>query len=203
MNPADGVRRLPLAEMVVRHPNDGWKLAQPYPASAATERALAGLVRTLLPPPPAPRSAEIDHDITRHVLVMVQYMPPALRLGFLFLVRLLDWSPVWRFAGLSRLSRFDVERGSQVLQGIATSRFILLRLLMLAPKAMVLSTYFDRDEAHAVLGYEPKGFLRERITRRETVMREQPELFEDEAVMAARIQAGLETVAQPRAEVAE
>jgi hypothetical protein len=101
---------------------------------------------------------------------MIQYMPPTLRLGFLLLVRLLDLSPIWRFQAFSRLSGLDPAVGSKVLQGIATSRFMLLRLMMLGPKAVVLSTYFDQDEAHQVLGYEPKGFLRERIQRREQLL---------------------------------
>jgi hypothetical protein len=173
MSLAPEPRRLPLAEMVERHPNDGWRLCEPMKVSPASERALAGLVRALLPPPPAPRSLELDARVAQHVRVMLMYMPPTMRLGFLAIVRLLEWSPVWRFAALSRLSSLEPERGSKVLQGLTTSTFMLFRLLMLAPKAVVLSTYFDTDEAHRVLGYEPKGFLRERIVRREQLVAEE------------------------------
>jgi hypothetical protein len=181
MSEAKGIRRLPLAEgerpalteMVERHPNDGWRLCEPLTVSPATDRALHGLVRTLLPPPPAPRTAELDAHVARHVRVMLMYMPPTMRLGFLLIVRLLELSPIWRFAAFSRLSSMDPARGSEVLQGLTTSSFILFRLLMLAPKAVVLSTYFDTDEVHRVLGYEPKGFLRERIQRREQLVAEE------------------------------
>ena len=182
MSEAKGARRLPLAEMVERHPNDGWRLCEPLAVSAGTDRALNGLVRTLLPPLPAPRSEELDARVARHVRVMLMYMPPTMRLGFLAIVRLLDWAPVWRFVAFSRLSSMDPARGSKVLQGLTLSRFILFRLLMLAPKAVVLSTYFDTDEAHRALGYEPKGFLRERIQRREQLV------AEEEAALAQNAQ---------------
>jgi hypothetical protein len=182
MSEANGVRRLPLAhveerpalaDMVERHPNDGWRLCEPLTVSPATERALHGLVRALLPPPPAPRSPELDAHVARHVRVMLMYMPPTMRLGFLLIVRLLELAPIWRFAAFSRLSSLDPARGSKILQGLTTSSFMLFRLLMLAPKAVVLSTYFDTDEAHRALGYEPKGFLRERIARREQLVAEE------------------------------
>ena len=173
MTELNGARRLPLAQMVERHPDDGWRLCEPLTVSVATERALEGLVAALLPPPPAPRSAELDAHVARHVRVMLMYMPPTMRLGFLLIVRLLDLSPIWRFAAFSRLSSLDPARASKVLQGLTTSRLMIFRLLMLAPKAVVLSTYFDTDEAHRVLGYEPKGFLRERIQRREQLMAEE------------------------------
>ena len=104
MTELNGARRLPLAQMVERHPDDGWRLCEPLTVSVATRRALAGLVAALLPPPPAPRSAELDAHVARHVRVMLMYMPPTMRLGFLLIVRLLDLSPIWRFAAFSRLS---------------------------------------------------------------------------------------------------
>lgn len=173
MSETQEARRLPLAKMVERHPDDGWKLAVPVTLSRGTLRAFEGLVAALLPPPPAPRSAEIDSRVSTHVRSMLQYMPTPLRLGFLLIVRLLDLSPIWRFAAFSRLSSLPPDEGSRILQGIATSRFMLFRLMMLAPKAMVLSTYFDQDEVHACLNYEPKSFLRERIARREQLLAEE------------------------------
>jgi CHASE2 domain-containing sensor protein len=170
-------RPLPLAQMVERHPNDGWKLAEPLPMSAASERALEGVVRALLPPRPAPRTLELDRRVTQHVRRMLRYMLPPLALGFVLLIRLLDLAPLWRFQAFSRLSKLEPAEGSKILQGIATSRFMLVRLMMLGPKAVVLSTYFDQDECHKVLDYEPKGFLRERIQRRETLMAEERQLF--------------------------
>lgn len=170
MTEIPGGRRLPLADMVERHPKDGWTLAEPLPMSAASVRALEGIVRALLPSRPAPRTAEIEQRVATHVRRMLQYMPPALRVGFVLLLRLLDWSPVWRLQAFGRISTLEPQVGGKILAGVAASRFMLLRLMMLAPKAVVMSTYYDQDEVHRELGYEPKGFMRERIVRREQLL---------------------------------
>jgi hypothetical protein len=170
-------RSLPISQMVERHPDDGWKLAEPIAMSKASERALDGVVQALLPPRPAPRTLELDRRVTQHVRRMLRYMLPPLALGFIVLVRLLELSPIWRLQAFKRLSSLEPAAASKILQGIATSRFMLLRLMMLGPKAVVLSTYFDQDECHQVLNYEPKGFLRERIQRREVLVAEERVLF--------------------------
>ncbi|MFT3926136.1 MAG: hypothetical protein QM778_26565 [Myxococcales bacterium] len=163
----------PVARTVERHPQDGWCLADPAPLSAASERALKSVVWALLPPPPAPRPADIEARVERQVRCMMQYMPPALRLGFVLLVRLLAWAPVWRFHAFKRLSSLPQAEASRVLAGIALSRVLPLRMMMLAPKAIVLSAYFDQDEVHAVLDYEPRAFIRERNLRREEILAEE------------------------------
>jgi hypothetical protein len=158
---------------VARHPQDGWTLADPAPLSRASERALHHLVWALLPPPPAPRPADIEARVERQVRCMMQYMPATLRFGFVLLLRLLNLSPLWRFRALKRLGGLSQEQASDVLTGIATSRLMPLRLLMLAPKAIVLSAYFDQDEVHAALDYEPRAFIRERtLERQEWLARE-------------------------------
>jgi hypothetical protein len=139
--------------------------------SRRSERALLSVANALLPPPPAPRSPELDERVTSHARVMLQYMPRVTALALLFFVRLLDWAPVWRFVALKRLRSLSPARASAVLSGIANSRLLLVRLLLQGPKALVLTTYFDQDEVHRALDYEPKGFLRERIARRDTLLR--------------------------------
>jgi hypothetical protein len=42
--------------------------------------------------------------------------------------------------------------------------------MLLAPKACILSTYFDQDEVHRALGYDPKAFMRERVERRRALL---------------------------------
>jgi hypothetical protein len=153
-----------------RHPQDGWSLADPVKLSSGSERALGGVVRALLPPPPAPRPADIEARVTTHVRVMLQYMPAALRLGFILMMHLLEWSPLWRFSAFSKLSKLPAERGSRILAGIASSRLAPLRMMMLAPKAIVLSAYFDQDEVHAALDYEPRSFIQGRIARRNELL---------------------------------
>ncbi len=168
----------PRAKLVERHPDDGWCLADPAPLSRASERALSALVWALLPPPPAPRPADIEARVARQVRIMMQYMPGALRLGFVLLLHLLYWSPIWRCKAFSRLDKLSQAEASDTLSGIAMSRVLPIRLTMLAPKAIVLSAYFDQDEVHQVLDYEPRAFIRERTERRAALLKEQAELHQ-------------------------
>jgi hypothetical protein len=164
--PLRNPRRLPQVHTVMRHPQDGWCMADPAPLSRASQRALRGVIRALLPPPPAPRPADIETRVEDQVRRMMQYMPRALRLGFVLLLHLLDWSPLWRLRGLSRLSRAPVERASAVFAGLAQSRLLPIRMMTLAPKALVLSAYFDQDEVHRALDYDPLPFFHEGIAKR-------------------------------------
>jgi hypothetical protein len=172
MSPDNALHRLPVVGegQCERHPRDGWVLAEPFPMSKATERALFGLVEALLPPAPAPRPAGIEARVVRHVRRMLAYMPRAMRFGLQVLVHILDWSPVWRLRSFSRVQTLDPQVGSRLLSEVAQSRFLPIRLLMLAPKAVVLSTYYDQDEVHAALGYAPRAFLLERMARRDTLL---------------------------------
>lgn len=158
--------------LVERHPQDGWCLADPAQLSRGSERAVRGVVWALLPPAPAPRPQDIEERVTRQVRCMMQYMPPALRLGFVVLMRALFWAPLWRLRGFGPLSRLSQREASKTLASVAQSRFFPLRLMMLAPKAIVLSAYFDQDEIHAALDYEPRAFIRERIERRAELLLE-------------------------------
>ncbi len=170
--PAQQHHEAPRAPLVERHPQDGWCLADPVPLSRASERALQTVVWALLPPAPAPRPADIEARVARQVRRMMQYMPAALRLGFVLLLHALFWSPIWRFRALSRLSKLTHTEASYTLACVAQSRLMPLRLMMLAPKAIVLSAYFDQDEIHAALDYEPRAFIRERTERRMALLEE-------------------------------
>jgi hypothetical protein len=160
-----------LSQRCERHPQDGFRLAQPLAVSTRTERAMAAVARALLPPAPAPRSTELDARVLRHTRVMLQYMPVGARVAILFFFRVLAWAPLWRGVACARLCALTPERASSVLAGIASSRLWPLRLLLQGPKALILTTYFDQDEVHRAIGYEPKGFLRERIARRSQLLK--------------------------------
>lgn len=164
--------RLPVisGELAERHPQDGWIFADPVALSPASERALHGLVLALLPPPPAPRPEGMEARIEQHVRRMLAYLTPALRVGFVLLTHVLDWSPLWRFASFKPVHSLPPEKASAILAGVATSRLLPIRLMMLAPKALILSTYYDQDEVHRVLDYAPQAFMQERILYRETLL---------------------------------
>jgi hypothetical protein len=149
---------------------DGWQLAEPLPLGKASRSALLGLVEALLPPPPAPRTVGIEDQVATHVRRMLQYMPPALRWGFVLLVHVIDWSPLWRGRGMKPLHALSAAQASDHIKALAESRLAPLRLMLLAPKACILSTYFDQDAVHEALSYDPKAFMRERVERRRALL---------------------------------
>jgi hypothetical protein len=69
----------------------------------------------------------------------------------------------------------EPQQASEILRDMEHSRWMLVRLLLLAPKAMCLSTYFDQQEVHDAMGYEPRGVVQDRIRRREQWMQEEPD----------------------------
>jgi hypothetical protein len=151
-----------------RHPDDGWRLAEPWPLGKASRRRLRALVAALLPPPPAPRPADIEDRIVEHMLRVMRYFPRVMAaVGFPLLLFVLEWAPLWYRLRPRRLSALPVADASALLARLATSRFEPLRLLLLAPKALVLSTYFDQDEVHRALDYEPRAFYGDRRALRE------------------------------------
>lgn len=153
-----------------RHPDDGWKLAEPMAVGRATERVARAIVRALLPPPPAPSAPDMEDRVFRHMCVMLQYMEPFAARGFLFLLHFLNWSPLWRFRGLRPLTALPSERAAAILQEMVHSRVLLIRMMMLGPKGLILSTYFDQDVVHEALDYEPRGFMKERIALRRRLL---------------------------------
>ena len=155
---------------VDRHHDDGWRQADPIPMGRSTERVTRAMIRALLPPPPAPTTADMEDVVYRHLRVMLRYMPPFAATGFVLLLHLLDWSPLWRFQSLRRLSSLPRERAAAVLKGIAESRLLPLRMMMIGPKGLILSTYFDQDAVNRHLGWEARDFTRQRIALRQRLL---------------------------------
>lgn len=160
-----------LAQTLERHPQDGWIMAEPWPMGPATIQALRGVITALLPPPPAPWPDDIVPRVERHVRLLLRYMYPLTATGFGLIVHVLDYAPLWRFEALSRLHKLPRERADQVLEGLASSRFMLFRQLMMAVRGAVLSTYFDQDEVQAAIGYQPLPFMYGRIDLRRRLLR--------------------------------
>ncbi len=147
---------------LARHPGDHW-LAAPQRFDRPTERALRGVIRALLPPPPAPRPADIEDRLVAHMGMMLQYQLPAAALGMRVLLHILEHSPRWRLHSAQTLSDLDPARGSAVLEGLSSSRLLTLRMLTLPVKAILLSGYFDQDEVHAAMDYAPRPFMHSRM----------------------------------------
>ena len=151
--------------MLERHPDDGWTLADPRAVSARTERVLACLADAILPG--SPREPDTVDAVVRHALVSLQYMPGSSARTFLWGMRLLNWTPLWRFRGLRplvRLSRADVRAH---LRAVMSNRWLPVRLLMYGPLGLFMSTYFDQSYAHEAIDYDPAPFVQARVSLRE------------------------------------
>jgi hypothetical protein len=168
-------KKLPIADVskpgdARRHPDDGYPIADPYPVDAKTERAVRSLMRVLLPERDAPRSADLDERVYHQMLIGLMYMPSQSAKGILAVFRMLEWAPVWRLKGRKPLSELPRDEASAILSEIASSPLLPVRLLMLAPKALIFSAYFDQDEVHRALDYDPISFTRERIALRQRIL---------------------------------
>ncbi|MDH5490703.1 MAG: hypothetical protein OEY14_01890 [Myxococcales bacterium] len=152
-----------------RHPDDGWEIAEPFPLDPRSRRALGALIDALLPE--GPRTAGSEEEIALHVRRMMRYMPLTTALGLVASLHLLEWSPLWRLRGIRPLSGGARGRATRLLRELSHSRLVPIRTLVLGPRALVLSTFYDRDEVHAALEYEPRAFIRERIALRERLAR--------------------------------
>ena len=168
----DTKKRGPSLSLVTgrRHPGDGWALADPYPMGGATRRALRGLIRALCPPPPGPQLPDLEDRIEIHVRRMLMYMVPIVALGFSISVHLLDWSPVWRFSAARRLQHLDRDRAEDVLRELGESQAPLVRTMILGIRGLVLSTFYDQDEVHAAMSWEPLPFINERVQLRQRLL---------------------------------
>jgi hypothetical protein len=160
----------PPARISGREPDDGWTLADPWPMGPVTRDALHGIIRALCPRPPAPWSEEIAARIELGVRVFLRYLPPVMGLGFGPMLILLDWSPLWRLRGVSPLHRWERAAAAEHMQRLANSRFKPIRLMIMAARAAVLSVYYDQDEVHAAMGYDPLPFLQGRADLRRRLM---------------------------------
>ncbi len=151
---------------VVRHPHDGWVMADAYPMGAFTRRALDGLTRAICPPPPAPQLEHLEARVAEQVQRMLRYMRPVVAFGFCAAVLVLDWAPLWRLASWRRVQSLDARRSADILFEIGTSKLPGLRLLTLGVRGMILSVYFDQDEVHEAMRYAPVPFIEQRIALR-------------------------------------
>jgi len=64
---------------------------------------------------------------------------------------------------------------SKFADELGTSPGRAMRLLLLGVKGIILSAYFDQDEVHRVLGYDPIPFMESRVgLRRRLLAGERP-----------------------------
>lgn len=150
--------------MLERHPEDGWTLAEPRPVSSRMRRVMTSLIDAVLPA--EPRETDTVDAVADHALVTLQYMPRSSAWSFLWGMRLLNWSPLWRFRGIRPLTGLSRNVVRRHLRSVMESRFLLVRLLMYGPLGLFMSTYFDQDVAHRAIDYDPVPFVDSRIAMR-------------------------------------
>jgi hypothetical protein len=149
-----------------RHPRDGWRLAEPYPLGKGARRALLALIEALCPPSPAPRSADLTLRVETGARCLLRYMHPLVSRGLALGLLLIDWLPILTFASRFRMHRLEGRRTRSLFTRWAKSPIAALRLLVQGTRSLILSVYFDQDEVHAALNYDPVGYQRGRIRLR-------------------------------------
>jgi hypothetical protein len=149
-----------------RHPNDGWRLADPYPLGVAARRSLRALIDALCPQAPAPRSPDLEDRVELGARRLLAYMHPLVARALAVGLVLLDWLPLLTFRFARSLHRLPRASASMLLAGWAKSRVKALRLLIQGVRSLVLSVYFDQSEVHAAIGYAPAPFISERMRLR-------------------------------------
>lgn len=166
-------KRLPVAQArapLARHPDDGFVLADPYPVGTTTRRALRALITVLIPGAPAPSTPDMVDRIELCVRRFMAYMHPLSARALVLCILLLDCAPLYLFRGFRRLYALERRRASRLLSEMVHGRYAFLRTLVVAIRGLVFSAYFDQDEVHRAIGYEPLPFLRERILRRRLLL---------------------------------
>lgn len=174
--------------LVVRHAQDAWVAADPYPLGRAGRRAMRSVIRLMCPPAPAPSVEPMMERVETHILRLLRYMPRVVSWGVRASFVLLDHAPRLMLSSHRRLSGLSPEAGSRILGRLASSRFGPIREAIKAIRGLVLSSYFDQDEVHAAIGYAPGTFMRSRIALRERLKRgAAPEPADTIAVPPARM----------------
>jgi len=131
---------------------------------ARTRRVLLRLADAILPP--SPRTETTLEDATEQALVCLQYMPWSTGVLFVAGMRVLNWSPLWRLRGVRPLTALPNDAARRHLASVAQSRWLPVRLLMLGPLGLFMSSYFDQDYVHRELDYAPTPFVAQRIELR-------------------------------------
>lgn len=154
-----------------RHPEDSWQLAEPYRMGKGARRALRALITAMLPPPPAPSGEEMVDRIEHSIRSWMPYMHFLAARGLWLSILILEWAPLLLLYRFGRFHTLTKEDGGKLLSEMVHGRYSFLRMLVVALRGVTLSAYFDQDEVHQAMQYAPVPFMRERIVRRQSLLR--------------------------------
>jgi hypothetical protein len=155
---------------LLRHPDDGWELAQPLPMGKITRNALRSVIRAFCPIQTGPWNDEYMDRLEVQVRTLMSYMDPLFAKGLCLLFILTDWAPIWRLRSWRRLRSIDRHKGIKVIDGILHGQIFFLRQMMLAVRAAIFSAYYDQPEVHFEIGYHPVPWMRDRIALRRRLL---------------------------------
>lgn len=162
-----------------REPKDGWIRAEPHRIGNGTRKALYALIRVMCPPPPAPQLPNLEERLERAICQLMPYFPPLIRFAFALLVRIVEWSPVWRFKAMRRLRSMDRDAAEALLNEMCLSPSPLVRVIVMGVRNLILVAYYDLDEVHAVIGYDAIPWFKNRIALRQRLLAGEPARPED------------------------
>lgn len=151
-----------------RHSHDAWQMAEPVPMAATTRASLRGLIRAICPT--LPDAPDIEERVELHVRRMMRYMPALAALGLHFAFHLLDWAPRFLGRSMRRLRGMDRAQAQRVMERLGHIGFTPVRLVLYGVRGLILSTFFDQDEAYDAIGYRPVPFLQERVQLRQRLL---------------------------------
>ncbi len=170
----DGAPRLvPLGDgpgKLERHPTDGWTLTRPLAMSWATQRLFRGLISVIAPIPEGPNFPDALDRVEIQARELLAYVPRLGALGLVVAIWLLAFSTWWRLKSVRLVYHLPRERAAALLSQLDRSRLKLVRLMIFGVRAVVLSSYFDQPEVHAAMGYDPVGWMHERIEVRRRLL---------------------------------
>jgi hypothetical protein len=158
------------AEQLKRHPDDGFPMAEPYPIWRTARTSLDAITRAMVPPAPAPVLPDVEERVAAQVGLMLAYMEPFVAFGFCLALVLLDWAPLYTFTAPVRLRSMSREEAAAFLTRMGHSRRRVMRLLILGVRGIVLSTFYDQDEAHRAMNYAPLPWFESRIRLRKRLL---------------------------------
>ena len=128
---------------------------------------------------------DLEDRIELHVRRMLQYMVPIVAFGFVLAVLIVDLAPIWRFVAPRRMRTLDRDRAERLLGEMGRSRWKVIRTMILGIRGIVVSAFYDQDEAHQAMNFHPLPFFTNRIQLRQRLLAGETADAED-ALGAAR-----------------
>ena len=144
-----------------RHPKDHWIMADPFPMSRYTKQALKGLVRAMCPT----ELPDFEDEVVDQVRRMMQFMLPMTSGALFAAFHLLDLAPL-ASSYKKTLHELTAEEGAVFLHNFEHGPIPLGNMMVFGVRALILSSYFDREAFHDQIGYAPTPFMNQRIALR-------------------------------------